>query len=699
MHGKNGQLFFAPTDLSRFLACRHLTSLSRSVALGEAGPPHVFEDPRREALAEAGREHEAAILERYRSEGVTVETIGPSESSADRRERTIEAMSRGVEVIYQGRLGSGSWSGYPDFLVRVARPSALGDWSYEVVDAKLAAVAKADAVLQIAVYSRLLERAQGVAPEGMHLALGGAGGMESLRVADFAAFGRALRERFEEHCEAPPDTYPEPVDFCPRCDWNGVCRDRRRADDHLSLVAGAARHHRRRLEERGVTTLAALARLAPPPDPPIEGIQPASLERIRRQASAQLTGREKGEPFRELIRPHEDGRGLLALPKPSEGDLFFDIESSRPTADGGLEYLFGLVDRDGRYEDSWAFDRDGERKVFESFMDGVGERRERFPDLHIYHYGGYETGALKRLMSRYATREDAMDGLLRRQVFVDLLQVVRQGLVASVESYSLKMMEPFYGFVREQPLVEAIKARARMDAALASGQTDPADQETIRRYNHEDCESTRKLHGWLEKARRELVGRYGPRRPVVEIPPETEETQAQAAQRVSELITRLLAGAPEPESEARQLLGHLLDYHRREDKSQWWEYFRLLGLVSEKLVEERTTLGGPRVPGGSRTEEPVRDLPLRFPDSGSRDQGRGNRSRPRNEAIARSRGGHFRRNREAEAGSDRRAAAPPAGADSSRHGPQRGGARIAVRARGDRRWRRVPGRQPEAGRA
>ena len=459
MHERSGQLFFAPTDLSRFLSCRHLTSLSRGVALGELSRPRVFEDPRRDALAEAGRVHEAAIFERYRTEGFTTETIDPSTGPTERKERTLEAMRRGVETIYQGRLGGGKWNGYPDFLIRVPRASALGDWSYEVVDAKLAAAAKADAVLQIAVYSRLLEQAQGAAPEAMVLALGN-GEVERFRVPDFAAFERALRKRFEEHCTEPADTYPEPVQLCPRCDWNHVCKDRRHEDDHLSLVAGATRHQRERLERRGIRTLAGLARLTLPMDPPLAGVQPASLERIQRQASAQLTGREQGRPFHELIDPPEAGRGLLALPEPSGGDLFCDIESSRPGADDALEYLFGFVNRDGRYDDHWAFDRDGERRTFEDFMDLVEERIERCPDLHIYHYGGYETGALKRLMSRYATREDAMDGLLRRQVFVDLLQVVRQGVVASVESYSIKKMEPFYGFVREQDLVEAIRARA-----------------------------------------------------------------------------------------------------------------------------------------------------------------------------------------------------------------------------------------------
>ena len=593
MHKRNDQLLFSPTDLSRFLACRRLTSLSRGVALGELSAPRVFDDPRREALAEAGRVHEGAILERYRAEGRTVETIAPGGGFAPRGERTLAAMRRGVEVIYQGRLGNGSWSGYPDFLVRVAQASALGDWSYEVVDAKLAAAAKADAVLQIAVYSRLLEQAQGAAPEAMVLALGN-GEVERFRVPDFAAFERALRKRFEEHCTEPADTYPEPVQLCPRCDWNHVCKDRRHEDDHLSLVAGATRHQRERLERRGIRTLAGLARLTLPMDPPLAGVQPASLDRIQRQASAQLTGREQGQPFHELIDPPEAGRGLLALPEPSGGDLFFDIESSRPGADDALEYLFGFVNRDGRYDGHWAFDRDGERRTFEDFMDLVEERIERCPDLHIYHYGGYETGALKRLMSRYATREDAMDGLLRRQVFVDLLQVVRQGVVASVESYSIKAMEPFYGFVREQDLVEAIRARARMDAALDSGGTgEPADLEVIRRYNREDCLSTLDLHGWLEERRQELTDRSGPRdRPVVEIPSEKEQAQTEAALRVSELVERLLAEGREEEATARRLLGYLLDYYRREEKSQWWEYFHLCGLDAQELVEERTTLGG-----------------------------------------------------------------------------------------------------------
>ena len=54
-------------------------------------------------------------------------------------------------------------------------------------------------------------------------------------------------------------TYPDPVDHCRVCTWYPMCIDRRRADDHLSIVAGMRRLDTERLTEAGVPTLASLA--------------------------------------------------------------------------------------------------------------------------------------------------------------------------------------------------------------------------------------------------------------------------------------------------------------------------------------------------------------------------------------------------------------------------------------------------------
>ena len=61
-------------------------------------------------------------------------------------------------------------------------------------------------------------------------------------------------------------------------------------------------------------------------------------------------------------------------------------------------------------------------------------------------------------MGRHATREEEVDRLLRGEVFVDLFRAVRQGLRASVESYSIKKLEPLYGLAREEGLRDAGRA-------------------------------------------------------------------------------------------------------------------------------------------------------------------------------------------------------------------------------------------------
>ena len=106
-------------------------------------------------------------------------------------------MKAGAEVIYQGVLFDGvRWRGYSDFLQRVERPSALGEFSYEVADTKLARRVKPYFLLQLCFYSELVELIQGVAPERMHVVLG-TRETETFRVAEFAAYYRSVKHGFE----------------------------------------------------------------------------------------------------------------------------------------------------------------------------------------------------------------------------------------------------------------------------------------------------------------------------------------------------------------------------------------------------------------------------------------------------------------------------------------------------------------------
>ncbi|HUF28195.1 MAG TPA: TM0106 family RecB-like putative nuclease [Gemmatimonadaceae bacterium] len=606
-------LLFSATDLSNFSACGHVSLLDRELARGRIPAPRTFDDPSLELLKKRGLDHEQAVLAGFERAGLSVtsievehgEDVSRAERNAHRAGRTVAAMRSGVDVVYQGCLTDAGWLGFPDFLVRVRVPGALGARSYEVVDAKLAREAKAGAVLQISLYSWLLERLQGTAPEHMHLELGGpAARRESFRVADFAAYLRSVKRRFEDHIAGvlALEKAPEPAAHCDICRWYLRCDAERRDVDHLSYVAGISRRQRTALATMPVSTMAQLARLKSPLEQVPDGLSRIALERVREQARLQVEGRDANEPRHELILPVAPGYGLAALPEPSPGDLFFDLEGDPYALGSGIEYLFGAVDREGEYRITWAFTREEEKAAFESFIDDLMARLERHPALHVFHFGAYETTAVKRLMGRYATRETEVDRLLRGGVFVDLHRVVRQGLRASVESYSIKKLEPFYGYFRDVDLADARGALACMEAWLEAGdigQRDHAFLKEVEGYNRDDCVSTLRLADWLESLRHEHESKAGAPVPRPEVkdgePPDELSDQLKE---IEALANRLTDGVPAderertPEQHARWLVVQLLQYHRREKKSMWWEYFHRVGLNAQELVEDRATLGG-----------------------------------------------------------------------------------------------------------
>ena len=316
-------------------------------------------------------------------------------------------------------------------------------------------------------------------------------------------------------------------------------------------------------------------------------------------------------------------RGLLALPEPVAGDLFFDIEGARYySEDGkefGLQYLFGIIDTADvdasgtpRYTQIWAFDRRDEKRAFEELVDFITERRQRMPGLHVYHYNHYEPTAVDhltelhetrqeavgRLMGRFATREDEVDDLFRRGVFVDLYRVVRQGIRAGVESYSIKRLEPLCGYARRVDLRDATASLIAFEAALedgtAAGEHDR--QRVVAGYNEDDCRATLALRDWLEERRAELAARLGqelPRPAVAEevrVRPRIRSSPG-SGRRCSPMFrtTRRRATA---EQNAKALLADLLDWHRREDKPGWWRYFYLRTLSAAELIGEPDALGG-----------------------------------------------------------------------------------------------------------
>jgi len=192
MRSTDKKILLAPTDLSNFLSCRHLSRRDLDAARGEVKRPVRF-GPVIDELRERGIAHEMRYLAHLEDQGLSISR--PAESEASSVERTIAEMRKGVDVVYQAALANENWSGKADFLRKVDSPSTLGDYSYEVIDTKLARDTRAGTILQLCVYSYLLEALQGVRPRSMYVVTP-ASDFEPIeyRIDDYAAYFRLLRK-------------------------------------------------------------------------------------------------------------------------------------------------------------------------------------------------------------------------------------------------------------------------------------------------------------------------------------------------------------------------------------------------------------------------------------------------------------------------------------------------------------------------
>jgi len=602
----NRTIHLSAADIVGHLNCNHLSALDIQVAKGLLAKPDHF-DPLLEILRERGYRHEQTYIEHLRNHGYEITVIDGFDITDETVEATIEAMRGGKGIITQGALRSNRWSGRADILRRVEVQSDFGDWSYEVIDTKLARETKGGTVLQLSLYAHLLTDMQGVTPENIYVVAPWSDyEPQVFRVADYAAYFRRVKRATELAADIDSNTitYPEPKEHCVICRWRTQCDQRRRDDDHLCLVANITKNQICELQANGITTTQALANMPIPiPFVPRKG-SPMSIEKAKAQASIQVQAREVGELRYELLDIVQEA-GIAALPEPSTADVFFDIESDPFVGEHGLEYLFGYAYGDNQgdmsYTGEWAFTREEEKAAFERFVDFIVERREANPEMHIYHFSPYEPSALKRLMGRYATRENEIDNLLRGLVFVDLLSVVRNAVRASVESYSLKKLEQFFCFERRVSLHEANVALTKISAGLELNDVPSIENDAktiVKDYNADDCFATAALRDWLEDLRSQLIsqGKDIPRpAPGQEGPSEELDEQAQ---RVQELVTRLTHDVPvDPEArtneqQARWILAHILEWHRRENKAAWWEFFRLRDLTPDELVGERAAISG-----------------------------------------------------------------------------------------------------------
>ena len=597
MQKSNEGILYSASDLGDFLLCKHLINLKR---IDLDTPLQKDEaDEQTQLLQDKGFEHEASYLETLRDQGKSIASIDVKNlKRAEQIKASIEAMHQGADVIYQAALLQLPFYGISDFLFKVPVHSKLGSWSYEVADTKLSSHPKARHLMQVSLYSSMLAEFQGVMPSATHLVMGNHS-TESFRIADYLHYVTHAKQRFLNYASQKQESYPEKCAHCDLCQFRTLCDTQWENDDHLNRVANIRKNDIKRLKTGGINTLTQLAELGNPATNPIAKLGPQ--ETLWQQAQLQLRKRLDGKDVVQLKDLQEEKRlGFNRLPKPNEGDLYFDMEGN-PLEEGGLEYLFGVSYLEAGklvFQPFWAHTRQEEKKAFEDFIDFVSGRIALYPDLHIYHYADYERRALQSLMGLHGTRETQVDNLLRSQKLVDLFAVVRHAILTSEPRYSIKNLETFY--MKGERSADVKNAGASIIYYEAWKKTqDPNTLEQIRQYNEEDCRSTKLLHDWLLELRDKNMPWYDPNFEKV------EEVDLEKQARIGELEAiresyrlALVQNLPEDfaqrtkEDNVSQLLFDLLDFYRREDKPTHWKMFDRKEKDLTDLLEDLDCLAG-----------------------------------------------------------------------------------------------------------
>lgn len=624
MQKRGKEVLYSASDLVNYLECEHLTTLDL-IDL-ETPLPKTADSEQAQLIQAKGYAHEADFLDLLKARHPSLIDISATGRSLDQKiTATLQAMRDGYEIIFQATLRDGCLVGHADFLRKVPRPSELGDWSYEVMDTKLARSTKAKFIIQLGFYSALVGKAQGLPPLQMHVVLGDRT-EAAYRYADYARYLNLVTQRFLDRVTGKAlETYPVPCEKCDLCKWSGLCEDKRLKDDHLCQVANISGLQIKKLQVAGVTTLKALGTL--PVEIRIQKMTAETLEKLHRQARLQLLARQSGENQLELLPQEVEAvRGFARLPRPNAGDLFFDMEGN-PLEEGGLEYLFGLYFfQVGKpeFKAFWGHNRAEEKRAFEAFMDFVTAWLRLHPAAHIYHYANYEQTALKKLMSLHGTREAEVDNLLRAQKLVDLYKVVREGIRVSEPRYSIKNIEHFYLEKRTGDVTNVGASIVYYERWKET--SDPQLLKDIEDYNFDDVRSTYKLQQWLLSIRPAgLPWLKDAVEGLEAAAPEVEELTPEE-KRLIPYRERLTDPFPDdrkvwgPREHLQELTYQMLDFHRRTAKPAWWAMFSRMEMAEDELLEDGECLAGltPDLANPPRQEKRSIVYTYHFPEQGSK---------------------------------------------------------------------------------
>jgi uncharacterized protein YprB with RNaseH-like and TPR domain len=257
---------------------------------------------------------------------------------------------------------------------------------------------------------------------------------------------------------------------CAECEFQPRCRTITVEKDDLSLLSGMTEMERSRHRSKGIFTVTQFSYTFRPRRTPKRAKNPAKPRYLALQARA----------IREnTVYIH----GTPLLPQ-SKTQVYLDIEG---LPDRDFHYLIGaLIVSDGQetFRSFWADTQSDEPAIFSQFAEALSQ----LEDFRVFHFGDYDTAALKRMKARLSEPH-------RRQIELvlgkctNVLLAVYPHLYFPTYSNNLKDIGKVLGF--ERSAQEATGLQSIIWRMTWNIGRDPNLKARLSDYNQADCKTLR----------------------------------------------------------------------------------------------------------------------------------------------------------------------------------------------------------------
>jgi predicted RecB family nuclease len=417
-----------------------------------------------------------------------------------RVQRTSESIANKVAVLYQPAFrvmhmfGTTEVEilGIPDFTI-------LDRGSYIIRDAKMARRIDLEnhpeILLQVQLYGWLFERSVGAVPKALQVF----NGMKEIVTVpyDGGAAALAALQRLLAIMQREAEAY-EPVGWskCSPCGFSGRCWNKAEANGDIALVPDIDQNLARKLNGMNIRTRKEL----------LDSFDVVSLSELKRPFgnSERRVGStaERILQFAESMEKQEEK--ILRIPNIPQcpNYVMFDLEGMPPQIDElDKIYLWGAQVFGNKPSEFMAavsgFGANGDKYGWLAFLENAKRVFQLYGDIRFVHWHSYE----RTYLSKYIQRHGDVDGTAARVIanLLDLFTVTKESIIVPVPSFSLKVIEQYVGYKREQEEFGGQWAMAMFIEATETSDEGKRKElmDKILAYNKEDLEAMWAVFQWL----------------------------------------------------------------------------------------------------------------------------------------------------------------------------------------------------------